>query len=322
MRFARHGLRSAQGLAHALFREEPARALLAGIAAHSMLPLDAAASAAFGLVLGCLGHAVGWPVVRGGSQRIADGMAAHLRSLGAEIVTGAPIAQLDELPPARAILFDLTPRQVIGIAGSRLPASYRRALARYRYGPGVFKVDWAIQGEVPWRAPECRRAATVHLGGGLSELALSERACSGGQSPERPFVLLAQQSAFDETRAPPGRQAVWAYCHVPHGSDVDMTDRIEAQVERFAPGFRERVLARATMGPAALERYNANYVGGDIAGGSADLRQLFSRPAIRAVPYSTPASDLYICSSSTPPGAGVHGMCGYHAARAALRRAF
>jgi phytoene dehydrogenase-like protein len=321
-RFGLNALRSGSGLAHARFQGERARALLAGMCAHSMLPLRAPATASFGLVLGLLGHAVGWPLVRGGSQKIADALASHVRSLGGEIVTDAPVTAFDEIPPARAVLFDLTPRQILAIAGSRLPARYRRSLARYRYGPGAFKVDWAMDGEMPWRATECRRAATVHLGGTLDELVASEEAVSTGECAERPYVLVAQQSLFDDSRAPRGRHTAWAYCHVPNGSTIDMTDRIERQIERFAPGFGERVVARAVTGPVALERYNPNYVGGDINGGIQDLRQLFARPVLRAVPYSTPNPSIYICSSSTPPGGGVHGMCGYHAAHAALRRAF
>jgi phytoene dehydrogenase-like protein len=321
-RFGLSALRSAEGLANARFKGERAKALLAGLSAHSSLPLRAPASASFGLVLGLLGHAVGWPLVRGGSQRIADALAAHLRSLGGEIVTDAPVSSLDDLPSARAVLFDLTPRQILAIAGERLPARYRRSLSRYRYGPGVFKLDWALDGEIPWIAQECRRAATVHLGGTLEEIAVSEAAIANGREPDRPYVLLAQQSLFDPTRAPAGRHTAWAYCHVPSGSTADMTGRIEAQVERFAPGFRDLIAARSAMGPGAMERYNRNYVGGDINGGAQDLRQLFARPALRPVPYTTPDPAIYICSSSTPPGGGVHGMCGYFAARAALSRAY
>lgn len=319
-RFGLKALRSAAGLASERFEGERARALFAGLAAHSMLPLERSPSAAVGLVLAILAHTAGWPLPRGGSQRIADALAGYLRSLGGEVVTGRPVRALDELPPARAVLFDLTPRQVLAIAGQRLPAGYRHRLERYRYGPGAFKVDWALAGPIPWRAPECRRAATVHLGGMLDEIATAERAVAAGRHPERPFVILAQPSLFDPSRAPEGKHTAWAYCHVPNGSSVDMTGRIEAQVERFAPGFRELILARNVLSPADLERYNPNYVGGDINGGVLDLRQLFTRPAPRLNPYTTPDSRLYICSSSTPPGGGVHGMCGYWAARAALRR--
>jgi phytoene dehydrogenase-like protein len=229
------------------------------------------------------------------------------------------LESLAELRGARVVLLDVTPRQLLALAGDALPSLYRRRLARYRYGPGAFKLDLALDGSIPWAAEECGRAATVHLGGTLDEIAGAEAQVAGGGHPERPFVLLAQQSLFDATRAPSGKHTVWAYCHVPNGSTVDMADRVEAQIERFAPGFRDRILARHALGPAALERYNANYVGGDIAGGLQDLRQLFTRPVARLDPYSTPLPGVYLCSSSTPPGAGVHGMCGFHAARAALR---
>jgi phytoene dehydrogenase-like protein len=319
---ARFGLRAvwpARLLAEAWFRGERAKGLFAGLASHSILPLERAPTAAAGLVLGALGHAYGWPIPRGGSQQIADAMASYLRSLGGEIVTGQRVATLTQLPPARAVLLDVTPRQLVQIAGDRLPAGYRRALARYRYGPGVFKLDWALDGPIPWRAPECARAATVHLGGTLPKIAESERATWEGRHAERPFVLLAQQSLFDDTRAPAGKHTIWAYCHVPHGSTCDMTERIEAQIERFAPGFRDRILARHAMGPAAMEAHNANYVGGDINGGVQDFFQLYTRPTWSLNPYQTPAPGIYICSSSTPPGGGVHGLCGYFAAQAALR---
>ena len=319
-RFGLRAVRSARGLAESAFKGERARGLFAGMAGHSFLPLERSPSAAFGLVLGMAGHAVGWPVPRGGSQVISDALASYLGSLGGEIVTSSPVESVDELPPARAVLFDVTPRQLVAIAGHRLPARYRRRLEGYRYGPGVFKVDWALDGPVPWRASECLRAATVHLGGTMSEIAAAESAVWRGEHPEQPYVLLAQQSLFDPERAPGGKHTLWAYCHVPNGSTFDMTERIEAQLERFAPGFRGLVLARSVMSPSRLEEYNANYVGGDINGGVQDLRQLFTRPTLRLVPYSTPARGLYICSSSTPPGGGVHGMCGYYAARAALRR--
>jgi phytoene dehydrogenase-like protein len=318
-RFAARGLRSATGLGRG-FEGEPARALLAGMSAHSMLPLDAPISGGFGLVLGLLGHAVGWPIVRGGSQRVADAMAARLAALGGQIETGRPVASLDEAPPAQIVLLDVSPRQLLAMAGERLPAGYRRALARFRYGPGAFKVDWALAGPIPWRAAECARAATVHLGGTMGEIAAAERSVTSGEHPERPYVLLAQQTLVDPSRAPAGRHTAWAYCHVPNGSPVDMTERIERQVERFAPGFRELVLARATRGPAELERDNQNCVGGDINGGLQNLRQTLARPVARPLPYATPARGVYICSASTPPGGGVHGMCGHLAARTALRR--
>ena len=319
-RFGLRAIRSARGLAEAVFRGERARALFAGTAAHSILPLERSLTAGVSLVLGISGHAVGWPMPRGGSQRISDALASYLRSLGGEIVTLTPVESVDELKPSRVILLDLTPRQLLRIADHRLPTRYRRKLQRYRYGPGVFKVDWALEGPIPWKATECARAGTVHLGGTIEEIAAAEGAVWKGQHPERPFVLLAQQSLFDPTRAPEGKHTAWAYCHVPNGSTFDMTDRIERQIERFAPGFRDLILGRSTMSPEGLEEYNANYVGGDIIGGVQDLRQHFARPTLSLSPYVTPARGLYICSSSTPPGGGVHGMCGYFAARAALRR--
>ncbi len=320
-RFGLSARRSASGLAQSRFRGVAARALFAGLAAHGMLPLDQSPSAAFGLVLGASGHAVGWPVARGGSQELAEVMAAYLRELGGEIITGARVESLDALPSASAILCDVTPRQLLRMAGTRLPAGYRAALNRYRYGPGSFKVDYALDGPVPWRDTECLRAGVVHVGGTLGEIMAAERAVAQGETPERPFVLVAQQSLFDPLRAPSGKHTLWVYCHIPHGSRVDMTERIEAQIERFAPGFRQRILARHVMNPAALEAYNPNYVGGDINGGAQDWGQLFTRPVARLNPlnpYATGARDIYLCSSSTPPGGGVHGMCGYWAARAAL----
>jgi len=319
-RFGLSAVRSANGLARSRFEGERARALLAGCCAHSILSLRAPVSAAFGIVLAMSAHRVGWPVARGGSQRLADALASHLRSLGGEIETSRPVGSLDELPPAAATLLDVTPRQLLRLAGERLPSTYRRRLSRYRYGPGVFKLDWALDGPIPWTAPEVARAGTVHVGGTLEQVAASEQAAFGGEHHERPFVLLVQPTLFDPTRAPEGRHTAWAYCHVPHGSTRDMTRAIEAQVERFAPGFADRVLARSAMDSAEVERRNPNCVGGDINGGVQDLRQLLTRPLARAVPYSTPLPGVYLCSSSTPPGGGVHGMCGFHAARAALRR--
>jgi phytoene dehydrogenase-like protein len=265
------------------------------------------------------GHAVGWPLPKGGSQTIADALAALVRSHGGEIVTSAPVATLADLPPSRATLFDVTPRQLLAITGDRLPARYRRRLEHYRYGPGVFKIDAALDGPIPWRAAECARAGTVHLGGTLAEVAAAESAVWRGGHPDRPFVLVAQQSLFDPTRAPAGQHTLWAYCHVPNGSTVDMTERILGQIERFAPGVRDRILAVAAHGPAALERRNANYIGGDIGGGANVVDQMIGRPAWRLDPYATPVPGLYLCSSSTPPGGGVHGMCGFLAAQSALR---
>jgi phytoene dehydrogenase-like protein len=316
-RFGWLALRPAETLAERVFKTEAARALFAGIAAHGMVPLSMRPTSAIGLVLTAIAHVAGWSIPRGGAQSITRALIAHLRSLGGEVVTSAPVKSIDELPPARAILCDLSPGPLLRIAGHRFPPRYRRALERYRYGMGVFKVDWALDGPVPWRNPQCARAATVHVGGTLEEIAASEHACWNGLAPSRPFVLLAQPTLFDPSRAPRGRHVVWTYCHLPRGSTVDMLPCIEQQIERFAPGFRERVLAHAVMGPADLERHNANYVGGDIGAGATTLGQLFTRPTWRT--YSTPVRNLYICSASTPPGVGVHGMCGYFAAQRALR---
>jgi phytoene dehydrogenase-like protein len=318
-RFGLSALLPAATLARMAFRGERARALFAGMAAHAMLPLTSPATAAIGLILGFLAHSVGWPLARGGSQYIADSLGAHLESLGGEIRTSSPVHSARDLPQARAILFDTSPRTLVEVAGDRLPAGYRDALLRFRYGPGVFKLDYALDGPIPWQAQECLRAGTVHLGGTLEEIIESEAAVWRGEHPERPYAILAQQSLFDATRAPEGQHTVWAYCHVPHGSTEDMTDRVEAQIERFAPGFRDRILARSTMDTSQMEAHNPNYVGGDINAGVQDLRQFFTRPVVRVNPYATPARGLYLCSSSTPPGGGVHGMCGAYAARAALR---
>jgi phytoene dehydrogenase-like protein len=316
-RFGLRALRSARGLAENRFQGERARALFAGLAAHSILPLEQSPSAAFGLLLGITAHTIGWPFPRGGAQCIADALASYLRSLGGEIVTGRLIEALDDLPAARVILCDVTPRQLLRIAGSRLPEEYRSKLARFRYGPAAYKVDYALAGPVPWKAAECARAGTVHLGGTIDEISLAERAPWQARHAEHPFVLLAQPSLFDLTRAPVGKHTVWAYCHVPNGSQFEMAERIERQIERFAPGFRERVLARSVMTPSMFEHHNANLVGGDISGGANDLWQLLLRPTLSH--YSTPIRGLYLCSSSTPPGGGVHGMCGFHAARVALK---
>ncbi|MGH8545936.1 MAG: phytoene desaturase family protein [Gammaproteobacteria bacterium] len=296
------------------------QALFAGLAAHSMLPLESWGSAAFGLVLGVTAHALGWPIVRGGAQKLADALTAHLRSLGSDVFLNHPVDTLDELPSSRVVICDVTPRQLIKIARQRLPSDYRDKLKRFRYGMGAFKIDWALSAGVPWRAAECRQAATVHLGASLSEIALSERMAWGGFQANSPFVLVVQPSLFDDARAPAGKHTLWAYCHVPNGSGFDMTERIEAQIERFAPGFRDTILGRCVAPPAELERRNANLVGGDINGGAPILSQLFFRPTRRL--YATPARGLYLCSSSTPPGGGVHGMCGHFAARKALRQMF
>jgi len=316
---ALRAVRPARSLAESVFEGEKARGLFAGNGAHSFLPLEKPPSALFGLVLGTLGHAFGWPFPKGGSQRIADALTSYLISLGGEVYTGVRVGSVEEVPRTRAVLFDVTPRQLLGIAKEHFTEDYRRALKKYRYGPGVFKVDFALDGPIPWKAEGCLRAGTVHLGGTLDEISAGEAAVWRGEHPERPFVLLAQQSLFDRTRAPDGKHTAWAYCHVPNGSEFDMMGRIEDQIERFAPGFRDLILAKTAQGPADLERQNANLVGGDINGGVADLRQLFTRPVLKLNPYSTPAKGLYICSSSTPPGGGVHGMSGYLAARVALR---
>jgi phytoene dehydrogenase-like protein len=302
------------------FRGEEARALVAGTAAHSLRPLEAALTGGVGLALAALGHAVGWPVVRGGSGRIAEGLARRLRALGGEVETGRLVRGPGDLPPARVTLLDVAPPALLRIAGRRMVARRRRGLERYRFGPGVFKVDWALSGPIPWAAGGARRAGTLHLGGTFAEIAAAERAAAAGRLHERPFVLLVQPSVADATRAPAGAGTAWAYCHVPSRSPADMTGAIEAQVERFAPGFGDLVLARASRGPAVLEAGNPNLVGGDITGGVMDVRQVVARPALRALPWATPVPGLYLCSSSTPPGPGVHGMCGHLAARAALLR--
>ena len=321
-RFGLHAIQSAAGLIHKKFTAAPARALFAGLAAHSFMRLEDIPSAAIGLVLGMLGHSAGWPLPRGGSQRIADALAAHLRFLGGEIRTGLRVEHLDQLPLARATLFDLTPLQLLLLMEEKLPGSYRRRLGRYRYGPGVFKVDYALTSANPWRNESCCRAGTVHVGGTFEEIAASERKVVEGKIPDRPFLLLAQPTVVDQTRAPAGKHIMWAYCHVPNGSRFDMTERIENQIERFAPGFRDCILARNTMNCEAMEAKNANLVGGDINGGAFDLRQLVARPIFSATPYRIPVPGYYLCSSSTPPGGGVHGMCGFYAAEAALRDCF
>jgi phytoene dehydrogenase-like protein len=318
-RFGLHALRSAAGLARSHFAGERARALFAGCAAHSILPLERAGTAALGLLFCLLGHVAPWPVAAGGSAALAQALARKLASLGGRIETRRWVRTLGDLPPARVYLFDTSPATLAEVAGPVLPARYLRRLGRYRYGPGVFKIDWALAGPIPWRDPAAATATTVHLGGTLDELAAAEAAPWRGEHAERPFVLLVQASAVDPTRAPPGQQTGWAYCHVPNGSTVDCTEAIERQVERFAPGFRERILGRHTMTAAEFARYNPAYVGGAITGGAADLGQLFTRPVARWNPYTTPNPRVFLCSAATPPGGGVHGMCGAWAARAALR---
>lgn len=321
-RFGPLALCPAAWLAGAAFEGVPARALLAGSAAHAALPLSRLGTAAFGLVLGAAGHAVGWPVARGGSQAIADALAARLRRLGVEVVVDTPIAAFEQLPPARAYLFDVGPEALSAITGARLGAGYRRRLALYRRGGAVFKLDYALAEPVPWTAAACRRAGTVHLGGPLAAIAAAEAEVARGRLPARPFVIAAQPSLVDPTRAPAGRHTLWAYAHVPRGCDVDVTSAIEAQIERFAPGFGDTVLARTASPPRAIAARNRNDVGGDITGGAHDGLQLLFRPVPRLDPYTTPDPRIFLCSASTPPGAGVHGMAGWWAARTVLRRVF
>ena len=318
-RFGLPALRSAEGLARARFRGQAAQGLFAGLAAHSMLALDRPLSASFGLVLGMYAHAVGWPLIRGGSAAVAQALAAELQELGGEIVTGHRVDRIERLPASRVVLLDTTPREAVVIAGDRLTDRTRRSYAAFRYGSGVFKVDWALDGPIPWTADGLRRAATIHLGGTLEEVAHAESEVAAGRHAERPFTLVVQYHPWDPSRAPAGKTTAWAYCHVPAGSDVDMTDRIEAQVERFAPGFRDRILGRSTHSPAAMEAHDANYIGGDINAGIQDVRQLVFRPTVTVDPYHA-GPGLYLCSSSTPPGGGVHGMSGFRAAMSALRR--
>jgi phytoene dehydrogenase-like protein len=321
-RFGWLGLRSAQRLAYGRFREGAARALFAGCAAHSVQPLSHAVTAAFGLTFAIAGHVKAWPVARGGSQSIAAALVNVCRSHGVVFETGRHVRSLRELPVARAVLFDVAPRQLAEIAGEQLPDSFRHELVSYRMGPGCFKLDWALAGPIPWRDERCALASTVHVGGSFEEIAASEQAMWDGEHCEKPFVLLAQQSHFDDTRAPAGRHTGYAYCHVPAGSTRDMTAAVEAQVERFAPGFRELILARSALFPADFEAMNPSHLGGAVTGGVADWKQLFTRPSLRLDPYSTPHPRLFLCSHSTPPGGGVHGMCGFYAARSVLRSVF
>ncbi len=321
-RFGLTGIRSVESVARSRFKGEMARSLFAGIGAHSMLPLDSASTAAVGLVLGIAGHTVGWPFARGGAQSISQALFSYLGSLGGEVVTNWQVESLDELPESKAVLCDTSPAQILKLAGDRLRGRYRRSLESFRYGVGVFKIDYALDGPIPWKAPATAWGGTVHVGGTLDEIAEAEATMWAGKVPERPFVLVAQPSLFDESRSPDGKHTAWAYTHVPSGSTFDATNHIEAQIERFAPGFRDRILGKHVMSPATMQGYNANYVGGDINGGVQDFRQTFARPMLRWNPYSTPARGLYLCSASTPPGGGVHGMSGYHAARSALSEVF
>ena len=322
LRFGLLGLRSCESLVRSRFTDEKARSLFGGCAAHSILGLDRPGTASFGLVLALSGHVVGWPFVRGGSQEITNALLRRFAEVGGVLELNRRVTSLDQLPATKTILFDLNPHQIASICGDALPGSYRARLARFKRGPGIFKVDWALDGPIPWKNSECARAGTVHLGGTYEEIAHAERQVSRGTAPEKPFVLLAQQSVFDSTRSPAGKQTGWAYCHVPNGSTEDMTTRIEAQIERFAPGFRDRILARHTTNSAQLEAHNAAMAGGDISGGANDLLQFLFRPVPRWNPYATPNPKIFICSSSTPPGGGVHGMCGFHSARSVLRIAF
>jgi phytoene dehydrogenase-like protein len=320
--FAILAIRSANSLSKSRFQGERARSFFLGLAAHSIMPLTQPLTAAFGLILGALGHAEGWPIPKGGSQKIADALALYFLSLGGKICTGRYIDNVDKLPSSKVILCDISPRQLLQIAGDRLPSRYKGNLERFRYGPGVFKIDWALNAPIPWKATECARAGTVHLGTTSEEILASESAIWKNCIPDKPYVLIAQPSLFDSTRAPKGKHTAWGYCHVSNGSTIDMTTKIEAQIERCAPGFRDCIIARSTKSAKEMEQYNPNYVGGDINGGVQDITQLYTRPTARVVPYSTPIKGLYICSSSTPPGGGVHGMCGYHAASAALKQCF
>lgn len=320
-RFARVGVPSVRRVA-SRFSTDAARALLAGAAAHSMEPLTSPLTSSFGLLLAALGHGAGWPVVAGGSGRIADALVSEITRLGGKVHTDRSIESLDELPLAPAVLLDVSPRQFLELAGRRVSSSRGRPWARFRSGPGTCKVDWALDGPVPWSAEACRRTVTVHVGGSMDEVARSEADVAAGRHPERPFVLVAQASVVDPSRAPSGRQTLWAYCHVPNGSPVDMTERIEAQIERFAPGFRDRILGRVTRTAVQTADYNPNFLGGDINGGAATLRQTAFRPVARWNPYRTPVEGVYLCSASTPPGGGVHGMCGFNAAQVALRDRF
>jgi phytoene dehydrogenase-like protein len=319
-RFGLNALQASRRLAERKFAGAAARGFFAGLAAHSMLPLEHWGSAAFGLVLAISGHALGWPIARGGARRVTGALASHLTALGGDIICNKPVRRLEELSSSRVVLCDVTPRQLLEITGERFSPSYRKRLQRYRYGMAAFKMDWALSGPVPWKSRECARAATVHLGGTLEEIAFSERSAWHGEHVEKPFVLLAQPSLFDSSRAPAGKHVLWGYCHVPHGSRFNMAERIEAQIERFAPGFKDLIIGRSILPPRQLEKHNANLVGGDINGGTADLRQLFLRPTAKM--YGTSLRGVYLCSASTPPGGGVHGMCGYFAARKALKEMF
>lgn len=319
LRFSLKGLLSAQSIANRYFRDKRARALFGGNSCHSILPLEAMSSGAFGIMLSMVGHAVGWPLAKGGSQKLAESLTSYFLSLGGEIEVNTQISSIQDLPPSKVVLFDVSPRNLDRIVGDRFPGDYRKSLKKHRHGPGVFKVDWALDGPIPWKDSACLKAGTVHCGGTFEEIMTSERHVWDGISPERPFVLLSQPSLFDPTRAPEGKHTAWAYCHVPNGCENDMTHAIEEQVERFAPGFRELIKAKHIMSPARMEEYNQNYIGGDIVGGVQSFHELFIRPLGRWQAYSTPLMGYYICSASMPPGGGVHGMCGHLAAKKALK---
>ncbi|HTQ66799.1 MAG TPA: NAD(P)/FAD-dependent oxidoreductase [Puia sp.] len=321
-RFGYCGIPSVSSLVKKHFHSIQAKGLFAGMAAHSVLPLTNLSTSAIALIFLLLGHESGWPLPKGGSQQIANALASYFLSIGGRIETNFSVSSLEQLPSSHALMLDITPKQLLQIAGYKLSSVYKWQMKRFRYGPGVFKIDWALDAPIPFAAEGCRHAGTVHLGNTFGEIAENEKLSWEGKNSERPFVLLAQQSLFDETRAPAGKQTAWAYCHVPRGSIKDMTEEIENQVERFAPGFRERILARHVMNTADMETYNPNYIGGDIGGGAQDIGQLFTRPALRSSPYRTSAKGIYLCSSSTAPGGGVHGMCGYHAAKKALKDIF
>jgi phytoene dehydrogenase-like protein len=311
--FAMKALHSLKYLVKKIFQQEQTRALFAGLASHAMIPLDKPATAAFGIVLATLAHTVGWPIIKGGSQKLADALAAYFSHKGGEIVTGKTVHAFHDLPKAKYYFFDVTPRQLLTITDLGLSKSYRRKLAEFRYGPGVCKVDWALKEPIPWKANICRKAGTIHLGNSYEEIDSSLRSLGMGRVYSSPYLVIAQQSLFDPSRAPNGKHTAWAYCHVPHGSRQDVTDLIEDRIERYAPGFREVILDKNSMSAAAMEIYNPNYVGGDINGGVQDLGQLYTRPVMSLSPYRTSGKNIFICSSSTPPGGGVHGLCGYYA---------
>jgi phytoene dehydrogenase-like protein len=318
-RFGLYAVQSAEHFINRQFTGVTAKSLFAGAAAHSILSLNRLGTSAIGLVLIILAHKIGWPIPKGGSQKIADALASYFKTLGGEIETNYPVNSFEDIPPAKAVLFDITPRQILKIMADKLPLNYENKLKKYRYGPGVFKIDWALNSPIPFKAPDCLNAGTIHIGGTYKEIIRSEFEAAAGIHQEKPFIILAQQSLFDKTRAPGDQQTAWAYCHVPNGSDINMTERIENQIERFAPGFKDIITAKHFMTAADMEKYNPNYIGGDINGGMQDWRQLFTRPVVKLNPYSTPIRGVYICSSSTPPGGGVHGMCGYNSAIHAIK---